>query len=274
MARAEESGRKPRSGGAVRVALGSRDLDVNGCINEAAERTISHLNYQPIDTGRYLVCFAPEAFLDLIGSFSSMFNARAVLDGVSLSKVNSIGERLAVPFFNLTDNGLHPAHVGAMPFDGEGTPTRSLPLVHEGCLKSFLHSEATARHFGVDPTGHAGLGAKVSVGADWLEVSRTTGKETEAEHLDHTKTGDTFVLIESLSALHAGVKASQGAFSLPFDGWLVKGGERISIEAATVAGDIRELLRSIVHLESESVVTHEGVSPYIWVDGLAITGEA
>ncbi len=274
MARAEESGRKPRSGGAVRLALGSRDLDLKGCIDEAAERTISHLNYQPIDTGRYLVCFSPEAFLDLIGSFSSMLNARAVLDGVSLSKADSIGNQLAVPFFNLTDNGLHPAHVGAMPFDGEGTPTRALPLIRDGRLESFLHSEATARHFGVDPTGHAGMGAKVSVGPDWLEVSRTPSISTGADHLDHTATRDTFVLIESLSALHAGVKASQGAFSLPFDGWLVKDGERISVEAATVAGDIRELLRSIVHLEPESVITHEGVSPYIWADGLAITGEA
>ncbi len=274
MARAEESGRKPRSGGAVRLALGSRDLDLSGCIDEAAERTISHLNYQPIDTGRYLVCFTPEAFLDLIGSFSSMLNARAVLDGVSLSKPESIGDQLAVPFFNLTDNGLHPAHVGAMPFDGEGTPTRALPLIREGRLENFLHSEATARHFGVNPTGHAGMGAKVSVGPDWFEVSRTPSMNTGADHLDHATSDDTFVLIESLSALHAGVKASQGAFSLPFDGWLVRGGERISVEAATVAGDIRELLRSIVHLEPESVITHEGVSPYVWVDGLAITGEA
>ena len=274
MARAEESGRKPRSGGAVRLALGSRDLDLSGCIDEAAERTISHLNYQPIDTGRYLVCFTPEAFLDLIGSFSSMLNARAVLDGVSLSKPESIGDQLAVPFFNLTDNGLHPAHVGAMPFDGEGTPTRALPLIREGRLENFLHSEATARHFGVNPTGHAGMGAKVSVGPDWFEVSRTPSMNTGADHLDHATSVDTFVLIDSLSALHAGVKASQGAFSLPFDGWLVQGGERISVEAATVAGDIRELLRSIVHLEPESVITHEGVSPYVWVDGLAITGEA
>ena len=37
-------------------------------------------------------------------------------------------------------------------------------------------------------------------------------------------------MIESLNALHAGVKASQGAFSLPFDGWLMKDGERISCE--------------------------------------------
>ena len=254
-ARAEEAGRKPRSGGAVRLALGSAELDLNGCIDEAAERTISHLNYKPIDTGRYLVCFTPEAFLDLIGSFSSMFNARAVLDGVSLSKPDTIGQQLAVPFFNLIDNGLHPAHVGAMPFDGEGTPTRALRLIGDGRLESFLHSEATARAFGVQPTGHAGLGAKVSVGPDWFEVHRSEGATLPGDQLDHRTTSDSFVLIESLNALHAGVKASQGSFSLPFDGWLVNGGERISVEAATVAGDIRELLRSIVQIEADPIKT-------------------
>ncbi len=273
-ARAEENGRKPRSGGAVRVALGSADLDLSGCISEAAERTISHLNYQPIDTGRYLVCFTPEAFLDLLGAFSSMMNARSILDGVSLSSKESLGQQIAVPFFNLHDNGLHPDHVGAAAFDGEGTPTKRLCLIGNGTLENLLHSEATARQFGVQPTGHAGLGAKVSVGPDWFEVSSSEGSSRPVEHLDHRNTRDTFVLIEGLNALHAGVKASQGAFSLPFDGWLVKDGERISVEAATIAGDIRDVLKGIVHLEPNEVVTHQGVSPHVWVDGLAITGEA
>ncbi|MFM7264206.1 MAG: PmbA/TldA family metallopeptidase, partial [Cyanobium sp.] len=38
-ARAEEAGRKPRSSGAVRLAYGADDLDIAGCINEAAEGT-------------------------------------------------------------------------------------------------------------------------------------------------------------------------------------------------------------------------------------------
>ena len=160
-ARAEEAGRKPRSSGAVRLAYGAADLDVAGCVQEAADRTTAHLDYAPIRTGRYTCVFSPEAFLDLIGAFSSLFNARAVLDGVSLSRRESLGEQLAVPFFSLHDNGLHPANVGAAAFDGEGTPTRRLSLVEGGMLRHFLHSEATARAFGVAPTGHAGLGAKV-----------------------------------------------------------------------------------------------------------------
>ncbi|MFN7677892.1 MAG: TldD/PmbA family protein, partial [Cyanobacteriota bacterium] len=165
-ARAEEAGRKPRSSGSVRLAYGVDGLDVEGCVAEAAERTISHLAYAPIATGRYTCVFSPEAFLDLISAFSSLFNARAVLDGVSLSRRESLGETLAVPFLSITDNALNPGNIGAPLFDGEGTPTAPLPLVEAGVLRNFLHSEATARAFGVTPTGHAGLGAKVSVGPD------------------------------------------------------------------------------------------------------------
>ena len=273
-ARAEEAGRKPRSAGAVRLAYGATGLDIAGCINEAAERTISHLDYAPIDTGRYTCVFSPEAFLDLIGAFSSLFNARAVLDGVSLSSKESLGEQLAVPFLSIHDNGLHPGNIGASAFDGEGTPTRRLALVEGGVLRHFLHSEATARAFGVEPTGHAGLGAKVSVGPDWFEIGATPGSSGGQQGLDRFKAGEPIVWIDSLSALHAGVKASQGSFSLPFDGWLVNDGEARSIEAATVAGDIRSVLNAIVGFEGEAKITPDGLCPMVWVDGLSITGEA
>ncbi len=277
-ARAEEAGRKPRSSGAVRLAYGAADLDVAGCVQEAAERTIAHLDYAPIATGRYICVFSPEAFLDLIGAFSSLFNARAVLDGVSLSRRESLGEQLAVPFFSLHDNGLHPANVGAAAFDGEGTPTRRLSLVEGGVLRHFLHSEATARAFGVAPTGHAGLGAKVSVGPDWFEIGPTPGSDGGAQGLNRFASGvgggDGLVVIDSLSALHAGVKASQGSFSLPFDGWLVEGGAARSIEAATVAGDIRTLLKAIVGFEGPAKVTPDGLCSHVWVEGLSITGDA
>ena len=273
-ARAEETGRKPRSSGAVRLAYGTADLDIAGCINEAAERTISHLDYAPIETGHYTCVFSPEAFLDLVGAFSSLFNARSILDGVSLSSKESLGQELASPFLSIHDNGLHPGNVGASAFDGEGTPTQRLALIEGGVIQNFLHSEATARAFGVAPTGHAGMGAKVSVGPDWFEIGATPGNGGGQQGLDHMGYTSPLVLIDSLSALHAGVKASQGSFSLPFDGWLISNGQRRSIEAATVAGDIRAVLKGLIGFEGAAKVTPDGLCPYVWVDGLSITGEA
>jgi len=269
--RAEEPGRKPRSAGAVRVAPGVDALDLEGCIGEATDRTISHLDYAPIDTGIYTVCFSPEAFLDLLWAFSTMVNAQAVLDGISLSQRDSLGTQVASSLLTVADHAHHPAHVAAPEFDGEGTPTRHLLLIESGYLRHFLHSEGTARAFadGSVATGHATMGAKVTIGPQWLDVEGERGDTSlSCQHSNGV------VLIDSLSALHAGVKASQGSFSLPFDGWLLSGGERRSIEAATVAGDIRSTLHNILACEGAPQCTPNGRAPHVWVEGLTITGEA
>ncbi len=203
-----------------------------------------------------------------------MFNARSILDGVSLMNQNSIGKQIAVNNLNISDEGLHPENIGGFSFDGEGTPTQNINLIESGVLTNLIHSEATARKFGVKPTGHAGLGAKVSVSPDWLVVSKSKNGKDLDESLCIKKTHREYILIDELSALHSGVKASQGSFSLPFDGWIVEDGIKTSIDAATVAGDILTVLNTIVNIENEQIVTHQGISPYVWVENISITGEA
>ena len=273
-AKAEEENKKPRSAGGIRINSTLEKLDIDSCINETSDKLISHLNYKSIETKKYLVCFTPEAFLQLISAFSSMFNARSIIDGLSLMNEDSLGNQISVPNLNISDEGLHPKNVGAFSFDGEGTPTQNIQLVTNGILTQLLHSEATARKFGVRPTGHAGLGAKVSVSPDWLVVSKSESEMDKDESLSIQNTIKEYILIDELSAIHSGVKASQGSFSLPFDGWIVNDGKKTSIEAATVAGDILKVLSSIVKIEDEQIVTHQGISPHVWVENMSITGEA
>ena len=273
-AKAEEQNKKPRSAGSIRIHSNLEELDINSCILETSDKLISHLIYKSIETKKYLICFTPEAFLQLISAFSSMFNARSIIDGVSLMNEDSIGSQISVSNLNLSDQGLHPENVGAFSFDGEGTPTQNIDLVSNGILTNLLHSEATARKFGVKPTGHAGLGAKVSVSPDWLVVSKSKSEMDKDESLSVKNTLKEYILIDELSAIHSGVKASQGSFSLPFDGWIVNGGKKTSIEAATVAGDILKVLKSIVKIENDQIVTHQGISPHVWVENISITGEA
>ena len=273
-AKAEEQNKKPRSAGGIRINSNLEELDIDSCISETSDKLISHLDYKSIETNKYLVCFTPEAFLQLISAFSSMFNARSIIDGLSLMNEDSLGNQISVPNLNISDEGLHPKNVGAFSFDGEGTPTQNIQLVSNGILTNLLHSEATARKFGVRPTGHAGLGAKVSVSPDWLVVSKSKSEMDKDGSLSIKDTIKEYILIDELSAIHSGVKASQGSFSLPFDGWIVNDGKKTSIEAATVAGDILKVLTSIVKIENEQIVTHQGISPYVWVENMSITGEA
>jgi PmbA protein len=266
----EQEGKKPRSAGAFRVSPSLEKLDIDGCIGEAIEKTVSHLDYQPITTGKYLVVFAPRAFLSLMGAFSNLFNAQNILDKQSLSTPESLGTPIAVSAFNLCDDALHPANISAETFDSEGTPTRRVELIKDGVLTNFLHSTITAKRMNTSPTGNGKIGAKVTVSPHFYHIlaGETSDRAYSLEEAENV------VLIDSLHALHAGVNSLQGSFSLPFDGWLVNRGERVSIDSATVAGDILTFLQSIVYIEPEEEITPSGISPRVWVAELSITGES
>lgn len=265
----EQEGRKPRSAGAVRVESGLDKLDVAGCLQEAAEKTISHLDYERIPSGKYQVVFSADAFLSLLSAFSNLFNAQSILDNRSLSTPDSLGQQIASPLLSLYDDELNSNNIAAETFDGEGTPTRRLPLIENGVLTHFIHSAGTASRMGSTPTGHASIGAKVSVGPNYFHVMPGEAAD-DSYRLDQA---DNVILIDELQALHAGVSALQGSFSLPFDGWLLRDGKRISVESATVAGDFRQVLNSILHIEPVAEVIPGGICPRIWVSELSITGE-
>ncbi len=265
----EEEGKKPRSAGAFRVERSLESLDINGCIQETTEKTISHLNYEKVKSGKYTVVFSPDAFLSLLGAFSNLFNAQNILDKQSLSTPDDLGKQIASPLLSVYDDALHPANVGAESFDGEGTPTRQISLIENGVLAGFIHSAGTAKRMNAKPTGNANIGAKVTVSPNFYHVFAAAPGEQELS----LETAENVIFIDDLQALHAGVKSLQGSFSLPFDGWIVNKGVKTSIESATVAGDFLQVLKSIIFVEKELELTPGGVCPKIWVDGLSITGE-
>lgn len=267
--RTEQEGKKPRSAGAFRISRSLPQLDISSCLKEAADKTVSHLNYEKVKTGKYRVVFSADAFLSLLSAFSNLFNAQNILDKQSLSTPESLGKQIASPLLSFYDDPLHPDNVAAETFDGEGTPTRRLPIITNGVLSNFIHSAGTAKRMNAQPTGHANIGAKVSVSPHFYHVT----SETPAEREYSLDDADNVIFIDDLQALHAGVKALQGSFSLPFDGWLVSNGKRTSIESATVAGDILELFQSIIYIEKEAELTPGGICPRVWVDNLSITGD-
>jgi len=266
----EVAGKKPRSAGGFRIARSLETLPVDACVQEVIDKTLSHLDYAKIPSGQYRVVFSPEAFLSLLGAFSNLFNAQSILDKQSLSTPESLGKAIASPLLSVNDDALHPDNITVSHFDGEGTPTRCVPLIQKGVLTSFLHSAGTAKRMQTQPTGNANMGAKVTVSPNFFHVFSEGAADDTAFDL---ATADNVVLIDDLHALHAGVSALEGSFSLPFDGWLIRDGQRTSIESATVAGDFRQLLQSIIHVAPKAEVKPNGICPYIWVEALAITGE-
>jgi PmbA protein len=269
-AKTEQEGKKPRSAGSFAMSNSFEQLKTEKCVKEAAEKTISHLDYRPIPTGKYTVVFSGEAFLGLLSAFSNIFNAQSILDNQSLSTPESVGQTIAAPLLSIADDPLHPENIGAETFDGEGTPTRRVLLLDKGVINSFIHSAGTAKRLKAPLTGHANMGSKVTVSPHFYHVFASDVPAAQTYSLDSS---ENVILIDDLQALHAGVQSTQGSFSLPFDGWLVNKGEKVSVDAATVAGDFLSLLKQIVYVEPVGEFTGGGVCPRVWVEGLSVTGE-
>jgi len=99
----------------VRLAYGASEPTSPAAIDEAAELTISHLDYAPIATGYYNLCVQPEGVFSTWSVPSGICsNARAVLEGAStLSHPESLGDSLAVPPSSPSMTTAAPGNIGA-----------------------------------------------------------------------------------------------------------------------------------------------------------------
>ncbi len=267
---AQQEGKIPRQMGEFEDAEKFSELNVMRCAQKAVEKTAQHLNYAKISTGKYpVVIFSAEAFLALVHSFSNFFNAQNILDKKSLCTKESLNNRIACDFLNIVDSPLDTTNKNKSYFDGEGTPTASLTILENGVLNNLVHTSYTAKLFDTMPTGHSSLGSKLNASPHYLKIFPTPNVPQNIKPNNISSQG---IYIDEVKALHAGINALQGSFSLPFDGFVINGNNIVSIESATVAGDFLDVLRNIVFMGENEKSTPSGVCCDVWVTGLAITG--
>jgi PmbA protein len=262
---AQKPRKQSRQAGHVLLSSHFKLLDVDRCVSLALAKTKKHLDYKKIKSGVYTAVFSPEAFLQLLNAFSNFINGQSVVDHKSLFNLKSLGQKVAFYDFSLWDAPTHHFNPVKTFFDEEGTPTRQVEIIKKGVLKTFLHSSYSAQVLNVQSTGHGVLDGKVGVAHHFLYVKAGSGKSRSL------KKEKNIVYLESLSALHAGVNALQGSFSLPFSGYFSNFGRFRSIDAATVAGDFLSLLNQICYVHKKELMTPYGIAPEIWVEGLSFT---
>jgi predicted Zn-dependent protease len=118
----------------------------------ASEKAHLARNARELPPGRYTVILEPAAVLDLVGFLFYDFAATAVED-----KRSCLTGRLGKPLFGkniyITDDVYHSLQQGA-PFDGEGLPRQTVPVVEAGVPKNLVYARAAAKAAGKKPTGH------------------------------------------------------------------------------------------------------------------------
>ncbi len=134
-----------------------RDRDHLTIAEEAAEKAVRLLNAKQPKGERTTVILDP-AMVGLLSheAIGHLVEADFVLSG-SIAK-DLLGEQVASELVTLLDSGasnIAPNAAGTTLVDDEGVIARSVRIIDDGMLSSYLHNRESAYIFGVEPTGNA-----------------------------------------------------------------------------------------------------------------------
>ncbi len=232
----------------------------------AGERTAARAGAGKPPTGAFPVLFDERVAGGLIGHLVQASNGAAVARGASWLK-DALGEPVLPAGLDLIEDPLRPRIGGSRPFDGEGLPVARRALVADGVLMGWTLDLATARQLGLQSTGNASRGTSAPPSPSVGNLALTLGAATRDELLAEMGTG---LLVTSL--IGASINPTTGDYSRGASGFWVENG-RIArpVNECTIAGNLREMLRTI-RPANDARPWLGRVVPSLLVEGLVIAG--
>ncbi|MGQ0285780.1 metalloprotease PmbA [Pasteurellaceae bacterium 22721_9_1] len=199
----------------------------------AAEKAIKRLNPQKIVTQQSPVIFLNDVATGLIGHLA------AAVSGGSLYRKNSflldqLGQQVLPDWFEINERPHLLGRLASTPFDSEGVRTKSLDIIKQGILQTYLLTSYSAKKLGMQTTGHAG-GIH-----NWLVKPNSQGNLTAL--LRQMGTG---LLVTDL--MGQSINMVTGDYSRGASGFWVENGKiQYPVSEITIAGNLKSMLRNIV----------------------------
>ncbi len=260
---------KEASGHGVSCSSTLDGFDPEGAGRKAGE--VAWLARDPVagEEGSYDIVFDPLFTGSLLGIYAMMSSAFYVMIQMSIFK-DRLGQEVAPEIVTIRD---YPAaySVENRLFDDEGVPTGENSIIDRGVLRTYLHNTSTAKLFGAETTGNAGLVVPQAwnIELDPGDLSRDELFSEVEEGLYLTNTW--YTRFQNYAA---------GDFStIPRDGaFVVKDGEITgSLKDIRVSDNALKLLKGIKAISKERQQIHwwqvntPTLSPYVLIEGVRIT---
>ena len=232
----------------------------------AAERTAARAGAKKPPTGRYPVLFDERVAGSLIGHLVSAANGTAIVRGASwLSE--AMGEPVLPEGISLVEEPHRPRASASRLFDGEGMPTRTLPLVEDGRLVRWVLDLATAQRLGLESTANAARGASAPPAPAAGNLRLTQGADSRDSLIAGMGTG---LIVTSF--IGATINPTTGDYSRGASGFWVEGGQiAYPVYECTIAGNLRNMLRRILPANDARPHLSRQV-PSVLIEGLTLAG--
>jgi len=162
-----------------------------------------------------------------------------------------LNKRIAPDFVTIVDDGLLDGQRGALNVDDEGRDTERTVLVENGILRSYLHDQISADHYGIKPTGS---GRRQSYRHAPLPRMRCTymmdGPHERDEVISSIK--GTGIIAETFTNGQVQIGAGDYTFYIK-NGWLVENGKITApIKDTNIIGNGPESLRRVTMAANDS----------------------
>jgi PmbA protein len=232
----------------------------------AAERTLARAGARKPPTGRYPVLYDERVAAGLIGHLVAAVNGTAIVRGASWL-ADAMGQEVLPRGLSLTEEPHRPRVTGSRLYDGEGLPTAASPLVEDGVLRRWVLDLSTAAKLGLESTANAGRGPSAPPAPSAGNLTLTQGTASREDLVAQMGTG---LLVTSL--IGATINPTTGDYSRGASGFWVENGEiAYPVNECTIAGNLREMLRTIVPA-NDARAHLSRVVPSLLVEGVTLAG--
>ena len=234
----------------------------------AAERAVRRLGARKIETQKATIVFEPRVAKSILGHIFEAISGDSIYRKSSFL-LDKINEQIASPNVTVIDDATVPGWFGTSPFDDEGVPTRRTPVIENGVLKNYLLNTYTARKLGLKTTGCAarGLTGAPSVGHGTLYLE--AGEKSPEEIFAAVGTG-----LYVTELIGFGVNVVTGDYSRGAAGlWIENGKLSYPVAEITIAGNLTDMLRDIIHIGSDLEFRSSTCAPTIAIANMTISGK-
>ncbi len=236
-----------------------RDLPKPEAVGDyAGRRALARLASRKIQTVQAPVLFEAPAANGLLSSFVSAVSGGSLYRKASFL-LDSLGKEVFSPIVTIVER----PHLARGPasswFDDEGVATRDRDVVKDGVLRGYFLGSYSARKLGMRTTGSAGGNQNLILEGGELDLPGLIRKM------------DRGLLVTEL--MGHGINPVTGDYSRGAAGYWVERGEiRHPVEEITIAGNLRDMFRSIAAIGRDALTRGSRTCGSILVEEMTIAG--
>jgi PmbA protein len=236
-----------------------RDLAAPEAVGDyAGRRSLARLRSRKIGTMQAPVLFEAPVANDLVATFASAVSGGNLYRKTSFL-LDQLGKAVFSPIVTIVERPHVPRGQASSWYDDEGVATRDRDVVKDGVLRGYFLGSYSARKLGLKTTGSAGGNHNLVLHGGELDLPGLIRKMRRG------------LLVTELIGF--GVNMVTGDYSRGAAGFWVEGGEiRYPVEEITIAGNLRDMFRSIVAIGSDALTRGSRTAGSILIEGMTIAG--